>query len=106
MYTTVDKTVFLYLSENTDTEPLVINENMVIRAAPNNEHVSLGVKFVTSTDIVAHIKRNMKDRMFNVSNFYEWLHINEFTPVKVKVLYTCMFTAYLYGVEAWWNIDK
>ena len=59
-----------------DTEPLVINENRVIKPALNNEHVYLGEKFVASSDIVTHIKSNLKDRMFNVSNLYEWLYIN------------------------------
>ena len=46
--------------------------------------------------------------MFHVSKFYDWVHINEATPINVKldVLYTCMFNAYLYGVEAWWKIDE
>ena len=26
--------------------------------------------------------------------------------VKIEVLYTCMFAAYLYGVETWWKIDE
>ena len=36
LYTNVDKTVFLHLSENMDTELLVINENTVITPALNN----------------------------------------------------------------------
>ena len=80
-----------------DTEPLVINENTVMKPDLNNEHVYLGVKFVVSSHIVTHIKSNLKDTMFNAPNFYEWLYINESTLVKVniEVLYTWMFAAYL-----------
>ena len=107
MFANTNKTVFLHLSEDPDIEPLDLDGNVVINPADNNEYVYLGMKFVASNDIIKHIKKNLQDRMYNINKFYDWLHVNEFTPVKVKlqVLYTCMFSAYLYGVETWWKID-
>lgn len=106
MYANVKKTYFLHLSDNPDVEPIRFDDT-VINPAENNEYVYLGVKFVASNDLVVHIKKNFKDRSFHVQKFYDWLNINEATPVniKVQVLYTCMFSAYLYGVETWWKID-
>ena len=40
--------------------------------------------------------------------FTDWLHINEMTPIniKIQVLDSCMFAAYLYGCECWFTIDE
>ena len=59
------------------------------------------MKCVTSNNIAKHIKRNLKDRMFHISTFYVWLHVK----IILHVLYTCMFSVYLYGAETWWKID-
>ena len=108
MFPNIDKTVFLHLNENTDTEPIAIDESTVIKPAKNKEYVYLGVKFVASNDMVIHIRKNLSSRTLNIHKYNEWLLVNEATPIKVKVhvLYTCMFKAYLYGVEAWWKIDE
>ena len=103
MFTNVDKTFFLHLSDRPDIDPIMLDEKTVINPALHNEYMYLGMKFGASNNIIKHMKRNLKDRMFPVSKFYDWLHVNETTPV--KVLYTCMFSAYLYGAETWWKID-
>ena len=107
MYTNVPKTVFLHLSDHTDIEPISLDETTVIKPAENNEYTYLGMKFFASNDMAVHMKKNLKHRMFHVQKFYDWLHINLSTPVRIKlqVLYMCMFGAYLYGVETWWQID-
>ena len=104
MFTNVGKTVFLHLSEDLDTAALQLDDNTIIEPAENNEHVYLGVNFVTSNNIITHIKKILQGRMYSVAKFYDWLSTNEYTPIKVKlqVLYTCMFNAYFYAVEAWW----
>ena len=65
------------------------------------------MKFIASNDLSAHIRKNLADRKFNIQKYYDWLDINESTPIKIKiqVLYSCMFAAYLYGVETWSKID-
>ena len=108
MFPNVDKTYFLHLADVPDTEPIILDESSSINSAINNEYVYLGMKFIASDSIVKHIKKNLADRMFHVNKFYDWLHVNESTPiiVKIQVLYTCMFNAYLYGSETWWKIDE
>ena len=61
------------------------------------------MKYIASNEMVKHIKKALSDRMFHVSKFYDWVHVNESTPItmKLQVLLACMFKAYLYGVEAW-----
>ena len=65
------------------------------------------VIFICSNDITEIIIANLKHRAFSIKKFYDWIEINENTPIKVKlqVLDTCMFPAYLYGAETWWKID-
>ena len=107
MFANIDKTVYLHLDDEPDTEPLIINEETTIGAAIDNEYVYLGMLFIASNDIVKHIESNLKQRAFHEAKFFEWLSVNEWTPIRIKVhvLYACMFNAYLYGAEAWWRID-
>ena len=46
--------------------------------------------------------------MGNIVKFYAWLEDNEDTPfdIKLKVLYTCLFSSMLYSVEAWGDTSK
>ena len=63
--------------------------------------------FFPTNDITKIITMNMKKRKGSIAKFYAWLHINENTPIEVKlmVLDNCMFNAILYGVETWGNIS-
>ena len=50
---------------------------------------------------------NIKNRAIDIKK-YDLLEVNEDTHIKIKlkVLDSCMFPAYLYGVETWWEIDE
>ena len=63
--------------------------------------------FFPTKNINEILKRNLNKRMGNISKFYAWLDVNTDTPVEVKlmVLYNCMFSAILYGVETWGDIS-
>ena len=108
MITNIDKTFYLHLAENPTTEPIHLCNNRKISSAENNEHLYLGMWFTTTNDIHLHVKDNLKHRAYNIQKFFNWLEINELTPIKIKlqVLDSCMFAAYLYGSECWWCIDK
>ena len=45
--------------------------------------------------------------MHNIHKFYGWLEVNTNTPIEVKllVLYSGVFSALLYGVETWEDIE-
>ena len=107
MSANIDKTVFLELSDNNDTDPIMVGST-TLKSAKSNEYDYLGMKFIASNNIISHIKRCLKDRMFHTSRYFEWLDINEETPITIKLqtLYSCMFAAYTYGAEAWWKIDQ
>ena len=106
MFANLDKTFFLPLSEDGETDPIVISDSVVINCAENKEYIYLGMKYVASNDQTVHINKNLQCRSLNVHKFYEWLHVNEDTPIqtKLEVLGACMFSAYLYGVETWYKI--
>ena len=107
MFANVDKTFFLHCSDNPDHEPIVISDEVTIYPSQDDEYVYLGVLFIASCLLVLHIQANLKRRKYHIAKYYQWLAVNEFTPVKIKihVLYSCMFNAYLYAVETWWEID-
>ena len=108
MFANLDKTFFLPFSEDGETDPIVIGDSAVIYCAKNKEYIYLGMKYVASNDQTVHIKENLQWRSLNIHKFYEWLHVNDDTPIqtKLEVLGACMFSAYLYGVETWYKIDE
>lgn len=108
MYINYDKTVYLHLDSNPIHEDIVIDNDTTISAAERLEHVYLGITFIASNNIIQHIKKNFSKREFNICKYYEWLHLNHETPFQIKlhVLYSCFFSTYLYGVEAWFKISK
>ena len=63
--------------------------------------------FYPTNDLDTIILNNISIRKVNVAKYYAWLEINDNTPVDVKllVLDQCMFTALLYGDEAWGDIS-
>ena len=107
MITNLEKTFYLNLSTEPITEPVYISNNRIVNPAENNEHLYLGMWFTTSNSITKQISCNISHRAFNVVKFYQWLEVNEMTPIniKIQVLDSCMFAAYLYGCECWWTID-
>ena len=107
MLTNLEKTFFLDLCKNPDTDPIRVSESQSIQYAENNSHPYLGMGIVSSNEIVDHIKYNLSQRKYNIKKYYDWLEINESTPIRIKlqVLDCCMMLAYLYGCECWWKID-
>ena len=46
--------------------------------------------------------------MFAVGKYHEWLSDNEEIPflIKIKVLYSCLFSSIVYSCEAWGELHK
>ena len=68
----------------------------------------LGFLLSYSNDIIKIILNNLNKKMVNTVKFYSWLEYNEDSPffVKIDVLYTCLFAALLYSIEAWGDVKK
>ena len=62
MFANLDKTFFLPLSENGETDPIVISDSVVIYCSDNMEYIYLGMKYVASDDQTVHIKEKMAFR--------------------------------------------
>ena len=103
MVTNIDQTVYLHLSDKRMTNPITLPDNQPIYHAENEEHLYLAMWVIASDDTSKRIECNFKQRAFSITKFYEWLAVNEFTPINIKlqVLDACMFAAYLYGCECW-----
>ena len=107
MVTNYDKTFYLNISSNPVREPIQLSCKEIIHHADKDEHLYLGMWIIASNDIVQHIKCNLKNRAYNIKKYYDWLNINEVTPIQIKlrVLDCCLLAAYLYGCECWWKVD-
>ena len=62
MLTNLEKTFFLGLCKNPDTDLILVSDSKSIQYAENNSHLYLGMGIVSSNDIVDHIKYNISHR--------------------------------------------
>ena len=92
--TQVRKTSTNVFSFNTNIS-LVIDEHTTTEPAENGKYIYLGMLLVPTNDVTELIKANLKYRSFNIKKYFDWLEVNENTPIKIKlqVLDACMFTA-------------
>ena len=98
----IPKTMYGNFTDNPTFEPLIIDENITINSITQKDgYRYLGTFFHPTNDIKEIIKRNINKRMVNVSKYYAWLSVNEWTPIDVKILVldSCVFKALLHGVE-------
>ena len=95
-------------TDNPTYEPLIIDENITINSKNQTDgYRYLGTFMYPTNSIKVIIQRNINKRMVNISKFYSWLSVNEWTPVDVKIMVLdgCVFQALLYGVECWSDIS-
>ena len=61
-----------------------------------------------SNDINRILLNNLNSKKHNIIKFYAWLENNENIPffIKIKVLYTCLFSSLLYSAEAWGELTQ
>ena len=108
MHINFNKTHYSHMSkDNTIITDIVINNNIVITAAPKNQCVYLGMLLTNTNDIIDLIRANLKYKAFNIAKYFDWYSINEHTPIiiKLRVLDNCMYSSLLYGCELWWKVD-
>ena len=91
MSANLTNTFYIHLKEAGITDAIEINNKDKIYSAKNGKHTYLCVLFVNSQDSQEHIVANIENRKFNIKKYYDWLDLNENTPIKIKikVLYTC-----------------
>ena len=104
----ISKTMYSNFAANPTFEPIVCSENVTIYSIdPAAGYRYLGTFFYPTNDIKDIIQRNTNKRMINISKFYAWLSVNEWTPIDVKILVldSCVFNALLHGAEGWGDIS-
>ena len=62
MTTNLDKTFYLQLCDNPTRQPVYLLNNKVILSAINDEHLYLRMWFITSNNIIQHIRCNLLHR--------------------------------------------
>ena len=104
----IGKTKYLHLSKKPYTEPLQLDIDQFVESAHKKGYVYLGALFICSSILVEHILANINLRMVNMHKFYAWLQYNSDTPIPIKVLvlYNCVFAAILYAAETWGDLTN
>ena len=102
------KTHYLHIPEtNQVIEDIIINDSIIMKSAPDNRFVYLGMLFTNSNDNTVLILENLKHKAYMKVIFFDWLNVNKSTviTIKLRVLDNCMYSSLLYGCEVWWWID-
>lgn len=108
-YINLKKTKYMHMSNSPTMEQITLLNGEKINPLKENEgYTFLGFKLSYNNDVTKIIENNLTSKMSNLVKFYSWLDYNEDTPffVKIKVLYTCLFTSLLYSVEAWGGVNQ
>ena len=85
MMINVEKTFYIHASKNPIHTTLRISEKQLIPPALNNQHLYLRMWILASDNIADHIKYNLNHRKYNIKKYYDWLNINQDTPIKIKL---------------------
>ena len=85
MVANILKTCYMHFNTDPNNEPLLISDDITISAAKDGKYLYLGMLFICSNDITEISIANLKHRAFNIKKFYDWIEINENTPIKVKL---------------------
>ena len=104
----VDKTKYMEMSHNPTLANMEISHNKTIEAVkPSEGYNWLGFWIFYSNEVDDVVSTNFNKKAFNIAKFYNWLDMNESTPImlKIRVLYNCMFASILYSCEAWGDLE-
>ena len=104
----IPKTVYCHFSNQPYTDKLIIDDNTQLESVSTTKgHRYLGVKFLPTNDVDKIIMFNIDERFSQWCKFYEWLEVNEETPIEIKltVLDACLFLSILYAVEVFGDIS-
>ena len=107
MVANLKKTIYIEMCKHPVKIPLKIDDDITINPAENGKYTYL-MLFIPTNDVGDIIEANLKQISFHIKKYFDWLEINDNTPLRIKlqVLHSCMFSAYLYGAETWWKVDK
>ena len=96
-------------SDNACRDNIIINGDLIIHAVDDNDGYNwLGFWLTHTNDVGRLLEFNLNKKAFNIVKFYEWMAVNTDTPfqVKIKVLYSCLFSSLIYSCESWGDISN
>ena len=103
----MDKTNYMEFSEKPKLECIEVGNRTIKPVDPKRGYVWLGFHLSYNSEIHKLVEHNLKKKKSNEAKFYAWLAINHTTPfpIKLQVLYACLFQAILYSCETWGDIS-
>ena len=104
----MDKTKYLHLTENPTLNDIKLDNESIEAVNPRDGYNWLGFHLSYSSEVNKLVEFNFLKKKANIGKFYAWLQVNNNTPfpLKMKILYNCMFPSLLYSCEAWGNLKK
>ena len=81
---------------------------MVCSIDSDKGHKYLAMLFLPTNELNKMISLNISKIMVNVAKYYDWLEVNDNTPIDIKLLVMdqCMFMSLLYDIETWGDISS
>ena len=102
----MDKTKYMQLAENPSFNELHLKNESIKAVNPQEGYTYLGFSLSYTSEVTKLVEYNFTKKKMNIGKFYAWLQINHNTPfpLKMKILYNCMFPALLYSSEIWGDL--
>ena len=103
----IDKTKYIHFIDNPTLTEIKIDDFTINPMNPKDGYNWLGFNLSYTSNVENLIAHNLSKKMVNISKFYAWLQINSSTPfpLKIKILYSCLFPSLLYSCETWGDIN-
>ena len=85
MVANLRKTCYLEMCKHPVNIPLKIDDNNTITPAEKGKYTYLGMLFIPTNDVGDIIEENLKQRSFNIKKYFDWLAINNNSPIRIKL---------------------
>ena len=103
------KTKYMEMCNDPSLEDILFSDGNVVNAVkPSEGHPFLGFHLSYSDNIADLILKNFNKKQYVIVKFYDWLEHNASLPfyLKLRVLYSCMFSTLLYSCEVWGDLKE
>ena len=86
LHINIDKTKYLEFTNNPKLKPIRIDNHEIIEPVkPSDGYTWLGFCLSYHDNVPDIVSANLNKKMFNTVKFYNWLDVNESTPVTIKL---------------------
>ena len=85
MVANLKRTFYMEMCKHPVNIPLTIDDDITINPAENGKYTYLGMLFISTNEFGDIIEENLKQRSFHIKKYFDWLEINDNTPIRIKL---------------------